>query len=154
MPTDSSGLCGWIFFPPGAKEDLILFGSGMWFFLNQVHFWRPVYMYLRVCFMRGIPSRCKGSNGKAVWVFSVSDFGLFHQVVQFFLGHVLHLLPVGWCLKGRRSEQFWRIKIIHDTKCENNFKYSLITFHFCHDKLQQCVLLVGMFFLKSEISYM
>lgn len=62
---------------------------------SQVSSGLPVCVYLGASVVCGLPSRREGCDGEAVGVFSVSDLGLLHQVVQLLLGHVLHLLPVG-----------------------------------------------------------
>lgn len=51
-------------------------------------------VYLDVTLIKGLPTWWEASDGEAVWILPVSDLGLFHQVVQFFLSHVFHLLPV------------------------------------------------------------
>lgn len=56
--------------------------------------------YLAVRLVGGLPRGREGGDGEAVRVFPVPDLGLFHQAVQFLLGQVLHLLPVG----GRLQE--------------------------------------------------
>lgn len=58
--------------------------------------------YLGTGFVCSLPSRGQRCDGEAVWVFSISDLWLFHQTVQLFLGHVLHLLPIGWCLEQEK----------------------------------------------------
>lgn len=62
--------------------------------------------YLGGGFVRALGWRWQGGDGEVVGVFSVSDLGLFHQVVQLLLGHVLHLLPVGRRL-GRKGQFHW-----------------------------------------------
>lgn len=72
-------------------------------------------IYLRARFVCGLPSRWEGCDGEAVRVFSVSDLGLLHQVVQLFLGHVLHLLPVGCRLEeGGRVKQNDEDEVLSD----------------------------------------
>lgn len=54
-----------------------------------------MFFYLGAGFVPVLASRGQRSDGKTIRVLPVSDLGLLHQAVQLFLGHVLHLLPVG-----------------------------------------------------------